>query len=174
MTKLVALGLLASAFAPVVAVVGIVQIPQLGWYAAIIIGSALAALLFLRLVLRSLTNVQRRPIVPKAVKRSDEKVLSFTASYVIPVIVAVFAEDDVVSLVGTGALIALLALIYVRGQLYHLNPTLALCGYRLYELTEENDTTTMLLTRRNHLPQTEVIHARYIGDDVAIQLGESR
>lgn len=65
-------------------------------------------------------------------------------------------------------------MIYVRGQMFHLNPTLAVAGYRLYEVTETNETVTMLLTRRTYLAQTQMIACRFIGDYVAIQTGKSQ
>lgn len=51
-------------------------------------------------------------------------------SYVLPVLVAAFG-DEAITLVATCGLVALLALIYVQGQLLHLNPTLVVLGYRL-------------------------------------------
>ncbi len=169
--RVVALGLLASAFAPVVAVLAVLQWNSLGVLKWWVLAACLVALGLLALVLKVLARVQQTVLEPKQVRRADQAVLAFASTYIVPVAVAAFAEDDAATVVGTGALIAIIAVIYVRAQLYHLNPTLALLGYRLYEVTLENDTVTMVLTRKGHLAQTAPIDARRIGDDVAIQIG---
>jgi hypothetical protein len=51
-------------------------------------------------------------------------------------------------------LVAVLALIYVRAGLYHLNPTLAIIGFRLYEVTAVNGAVTMLLTKSGYIAST--------------------
>jgi hypothetical protein len=81
-----------------------------------------------------------------------------------------FGGKDWVTAVATAVLVLLLAVIYVRGGLYHLNPVLALAGFRLYEVTEQNGRITMLLSRKNHLPQSGVVTYRRLGGDAAIQL----
>ena len=54
------------------------------------------------------------------------------------------------TIVATSALVAILALIYVRAGLYHLNPTLAVLGFRLYEVTCQR--------RRHDAPDQEQAH----------------
>jgi len=99
---------------------------------------------------------------------------TFLRAASLPVAIAAFGKDDAITLAGTAALVMLLAVIYVRGQMYHLNPTLAVAGYGLYEVTETNETVTMLLTRRTYLAQTQPIACRYIGDYVAIHTGDAK
>lgn len=174
MNRLVGVGLLVSAFAPMVAVLTILRFHQLGIFAWILLGVCALAVLLLALVLGQVGRIQERSIVPKQVRRCDDRVLAFASSYIVPVAIAAFGKDDAVTLVGAAALVVLLAVIYVRGQMFHLNPTLAVAGYRLYEVTETNETVTMLLTRRTYLAQTETIACRFIGDYVAIQTGNSQ
>ncbi|MFV0532224.1 MAG: hypothetical protein ACK5MR_01050, partial [Cumulibacter sp.] len=76
--------------------------------------------------------------------------------------------DD--SLVATIALFLLLLIIYVRAGLYHLNPMLAVMGFRLYEVTATSGAVTMVLSKSRHFPQQGIVECRYLGDDVAIQL----
>lgn len=170
----VGVGLLTSAFAPVVALVAIVQLPQLGVMGWVMIGGSVAALAFLALVLRRVRVIQTRTIQTKTVRSADEAILAFTGSYVIPVVVAAFAEDAIPALVAASGLLLLLVIVYVRGGLYHLNPTLlAVFGYRLYEVTASNETVTMLLSRAKHIPQSGQLDCRYLSDNVAIQIGPS-
>lgn len=120
-------------------------------------------------VLRSLARIQSRPVESVGVRRADESVLGFTSSTVVPVVVAMFS-DNIASLVATIALVALLVVVYVRAGLYHLNPTLAVYGFRLYEVTAASGATIMLLTKARHIPQQGIVECRFLGDDVAIQL----
>ena len=164
-------GLLTSAFAPLVALLAILMSDELGWVSVILLAGSAASLLLLFLVLRGLTTIQNQPIECAAVRRADEHVLAFTASYLVPVVVALMGGSGTAAQIATVALVFLLGVIYVRGGLYHLNPTLTVAGFRLYEVTAVNGEVTMLLTRRRHIAQRAVQDARYLADDVAIQLG---
>lgn len=84
--------------------------------------------------------------------------------------ITLLGESTAPTIAATSALVALLAVIYVRAGLYHLNPTLAVLGFRLYEVTAVNGVVTMLLTRSSHIAQHRPLECRYLGDDVAIQL----
>ncbi|WP_350350467.1 hypothetical protein ABS642_13325 [Microbacterium sp. A8/3-1] len=170
MKNVVGAGLLASAFAPLVALLAILKLNALQWTGWIIFAGCLASFVLLYFVLRSLSRVQARPVEVIQVTHEDERVLGFAASYVVPVVVAAFSGDDVTSLLATSALTLLMMIIYVRAGLYHLNPTLAILGYRLYKITSTSGASTMLLTKGAHIAQQGVVECRYLGDGVAIQL----
>ena len=167
--RVVGAGLLASAFAPLVALLAVLKLDEFGWVSWALLGACSAAVLLLAVVLRSLSKIQPRSIETTSVRRADERVLAFTASNVVPVVVALFGGAKGPAIAATWALVALLVVIYVRAGLYHLNPTLAVLGFRLYEVTATNGAVTMLLARRTHLPQRGLIECRYLADDVAIQ-----
>lgn len=169
MKGIVGAGLLVSAFAPLLALIAILKLSTLGWVSWAILAGCLLSLALLWLVLRGVARIQARPVESAEVRRADESVLAFTSSYVVPVVVALFS-DDTASLVATIALVLLLVIIYVRAGLYHLNPTLAVIGFRLYEVTATSGAATMMLSRSRHLPQQGIIECRYLGDNVAIQL----
>ncbi len=170
MKRAVGVGLLASAFAPLVALLAVLKLDDFGWVTWLILAVCLAAVLLLFVVLRSLSGIQVRTVETTSVKRADERVLAFTSSYVVPVVVALFGGAKGPALAATCALVVLLAVIYVRAGLYHLNPTLAVLGFRLYEVTADNGAVTMLLAKRNHIPQRGQLECHYLGDDLAIQL----
>lgn len=169
MKAIVGAGLLASAFAPLLALIAILKLQMLGWASWAIIAGCLVSLMLLWLVLRRVARIQPRPLESVEVRRADESVVGFTSSYIVPVVVALFSED-IASLVATIALVLLLVIVYVRAGLYHLNPTLAVAGFRLYQVVAAGGAVTMVLSRSRHLPQQGVVDCRYLGDDVAIQL----
>lgn len=153
-----------------VVLLAVLKLPELAWIGWVVVGLCVLAELLLYLSLRSLSRIQPDPITTTSVKRADERVLAFTSSYVVPVAIALFGGSDTTKIVGTVGLVVLLALIYVRAGLYHLNPTLAVLGFRLYEVTAENGVVTMLLSRANHISQRGQIECHYLGPDTAIQL----
>jgi hypothetical protein len=171
MTRVVGFGLLASAFAPLVALLAVLRIDALGWLGWAILGASIAVTFLLFLVLRSLAGIQTRSVDTTTVRREDERVLGFTSGYVVPVVVALYGASGPATVVATTALVVLLALIYVRAGLYHLNPVLAVLGFRLYAVTAVNGQVIMLLSRDRHIPQHGSLQCRYLGEDVAIQLG---
>lgn len=164
-------GLLASAFAPLVAVITLARLHQLGWAGWVILGACVAAVLLLLVVLAGVAKLQERTVVSTSVRHADERVIAFTSSYLVPVVVASFAPPELTTLVATLVLLALLMIIYVRAGLYHLNPTLAVIGFRLYEVTAENGTVVMLLSRARHVPQQGTVRGRYLSENVAVQWG---
>ncbi|WP_127572492.1 hypothetical protein [Georgenia faecalis] len=170
MTKVPGIWLLASAFAPLVALLAVLNLAELGRAGWAVLALCVLAELLLYLSLRSLSRVQPDPIATTSVKRADERVLAFTSSYIVPIVIALFGGSDTTKVVGTVALVVLLALIYVRAGLYHLNPTLAVFGFRLYEVTAANGAVTMLLSRADHIPQRSQLKCHFLGPDVAIQL----
>ncbi len=171
MRRVVGAGLLASAFAPLLALLAVLQLDELGWISWAILVGSLASILLLILVMRSLAGIQARSVESTSARRADERVLAFTSSYVVPVVITLFGGSGAAKVVATVALVAVLAIIYVRAGLYHLNPTLAIAGFRLYEVTSASGTVTMLLTKRSHIAQNGVLECRYLAEDVAIQLG---
>ncbi|SDQ19224.1 hypothetical protein SAMN02800687_0782 [Curtobacterium sp. UNCCL20] len=167
-------GLLASAFAPVVAVILIVRLGDFGWWGWGGIAACAGAVVALRMSFRSLAGISPREIRTKTVRSADDRVLAFTSSYVVPVAVSVLGNAAVPAFTGSIVLVAFVAVIYVRGGLYHLNPTLALAGFHLFEVTATNGVVTMLLTRADHLPQEGAVTCRYLSQGVAIQLKGDR
>ena len=148
MKRVVAARLLGSAFAPD-RLVSRDAAKKLGRGTYVVVAACVLSLLLLVIVLRELQSIQEVAIQPKQVRRADERFLAFASTYIVPVAIAAFGRGDTAALVGTSAIVVL-AVVYVRGEMYHLNPTLAICGYRLYEVTATNDTVTMVLSRKAH------------------------
>ena len=163
--------LLASAFAPLLVVLALVQQPFGGGPgdAVLVVGCALL-LLVPAGVLRALRTVQQVTVTSVAVRRRDADVLAFVGSYLVPVAIASFAGDDRGRLAGIGVLLLVLAVVYVRGQLFHLNPVLAMMGYGLYEVTRDSEEVVMVLTRRRHVPQRGELRGVRLADGVLVEL----
>lgn len=71
MTRVVGVGLLASAFAPLVALLAIIKLDELGWVGWLILSLCLGAVVLLTVVLRSLGGIQTRSVEASSVRRVD-------------------------------------------------------------------------------------------------------
>lgn len=172
MTFLVGLGLLASAFSPLlVALVLVVQpLPGTLWNAGLAVLLALPALLF-ALVLRAAKGLATKRITAQSSTPRDIDTVAFVASYLAPIAIALFASD-VPRLAGMLVLLGVLVLVYLRAGLYWLNPLFAIAGYRIYQVVEERSGITwMVLTRRRTLPAGAPAEGQVIAPNVIIELG---
>lgn len=169
-TSLVGAALLASAFSPLAAVM--VLVARAGgevWLTAGLVLLCLLPIAVLLLVLRALSHVQLTRLRTKQVRVRDQDVLAFVSAYVLP-LAAVLLSGDATGDVASLLFLALMGLVYVRAGLFHLNPTLTLLGYRLYEVVQHNGAAVMLLTKNKHVPQEGDLDARRLAAGVLIQL----
>lgn len=172
MTFLVGLGLLASAFSPLlVALTLVIQpLPGVGWNVGLAVLFALPALLF-ALVLRAARGLATKRITAQTATPRDIDLVAFVASYLAPIAIALFASD-VPRLVGMLVLLAVLVVVYLRAGLFWLNPLFAIAGFRLYQVVEERSGITwMVLTRRRTVPAGGSADGQAIASGVIIELG---
>lgn len=169
-TAVVKLGLLLSAFSPLLIAISLVKVVGTTNYSLYLWTVAAALpLAFLWLVLRAAARLPAAQLTPTQTRRQDEQVLAFTASYILP-LVALFLGSDLGAWVAAAVLLALLVLVYVRGDLVHLNPVLTAIGYRLYAVEQVNGTEVMLLTRSGYVQQhADINDVVQLSDHVYLQ-----
>jgi len=152
----------------------LVLISAPGWGAVVIAGLGLGAVaLALRIIIINASRLQTTVVRTTATSPDDEAVLGFLASYVLPTLVALLS-DTVMGKASAGLLLVFLAVVYVRGSLYHLNPTLALLGFRLYRVTLADGEVLPLLTRRRRLPQQGDISTTQLSERLFLDLNGTR
>jgi hypothetical protein len=116
------------------------------------IGTAVIGL-FLRYATRGRNPV---PYTVYSAKPREGEALKFFASYVVPFFVAITAPSG--ARWGLLVYLGLLALLYLRGDLYFTNPLIALYGYRVFELTGQDRSFRLVLSKRWHLaPGTSLL-----------------
>lgn len=166
-------GLFASAFSPVLVALALVTTPFDSVLPDLLLVIACAApALVVGVTLRAARRLQDNRVRYVKVSRVDRDVLAFMASFVLPIATAFFAVDAA-RWAATGVLLALLIVVYVRGQLYHLNPVLSVLGFRLYEVESDAGTVVTVLSRRRSLPEGSVL-ARRFSDELYIDLGRQQ
>ena len=114
-------------------------------------------------------RIQVRSSTPR-----DVDVLSFMGSYLVPIAVALFTPDPQ-RLVAMVVLLALLVAVYVGAELYWLNPLLAVAGFRIHQVVDDDSGSTVtVLTRRRSVPAGGRVDARQLAGGVMIELGSKR
>lgn len=168
----VGVGLLASAFSPLLVALTLVvrPLPELWANLSLAVVFALPALLFV-LVLRAARGLNPKRITAQSSTPRDIDLVAFVSSYLAPIAIALFATD-IPRLVGMLVLLAVLIVVYVRVGMFWLNPLFAIAGYRLYQVVEQRSGITWaVLTRRRVLPAGGVAEGIRIADGVIIELG---
>jgi hypothetical protein len=101
-------------------------------------------------------------------KRGDE-VMGYVATYLIPLVG--FSLTDVRQGIAFVVFVVVLAYLYTSTDLIHINPTLHLFGYSVYEVTFQNSGVKRIITRRILRRQDE-LQLIPLGDNLWIDKGE--
>jgi hypothetical protein len=118
-------------------------------FAVIVVGSM--TIMRLQLFAVERTN-NPRPIVIKDKEDVTSGYLLYIATYVIP-----FVADNFLEIHRIYMLIVMMATIgalYIRGNLFHINPALNVFGYRLYKIQDIHDNKILILSRRDEVKET--------------------
>lgn len=170
----IGIGLLASAFSPLlVALVLVAQpLPGVSWNVGLAVLAGLPAVLLV-VVIAAARSLPRERLEIRTATPRDVDLLSFMSSYLVPIAVALFAPDAL-RLAATVILLLLLMAVYLSAEMYYLNPLLAAAGYRPYQVVDESGTTVTLLTRRRAVPNASHLDARLIAPSIYLELGSTR
>ena len=74
---------------------------------------------------------------------------------------------------GLVVYLVLLSLLYIRGDLYFTNPLIALFGYRVFELTDEDRTLRVVLSKRWYMGPGMAVRLIPLGGYVYVESDES-
>lgn len=102
--------------------------------------------------------------------REDSQLLSFLTAYSIPLALAAL-ETSGSARISAAVVGAFLALVYLRGRMFHLNPLFVLAGFRLYECGTKEQGTVYVLTGAPFMKQTGLLLPRRVVNGVYIELG---
>lgn len=112
----------------------------------------------------SLTKTAPERVTIAEWRRRDDDVLSYLVTYVIPFMIS--PDDGWQKAVGLGLFLLVVCVLYVKTNMVYINPTLALFGYRLYEVKLGDDESTHpLITRRKTLVRGNLLVVA-VGNDV--------
>lgn len=159
--------LFVSAYAPLLFLFALLDSFGRGW--ASIACAALGGLSVLLLLLawRVLSGQARTRLELAESRPRDNDVIGFFATYVVP-----FAAAQDSNRNARLALLLFLIIVgglYLRADLFYVNPLLALAGIRVFEGATTTGRPVLLLTRRRFLPQQDTVYAAQISGYVYLE-----
>lgn len=83
-----------------------------------------------------IAGAQDGPLCVESIEDKNAEHLVFLATYVVPLVG--FGLDNVRQMINLGITLCLLGALYVRTNLFYANPTLALLGFRIFNVTLKN------------------------------------
>ncbi|OEU63705.1 MAG: hypothetical protein BBJ57_05990 [Desulfobacterales bacterium PC51MH44] len=86
--------------------------------------------------------------------RRDNDAMSYIVSYILPFIV--LPTGDFGDKISLGIFLFVLCILYINSGMIHINPTLNLFGWHIYEITRTDGEVCSLLTRRKIKNNSEI------------------
>lgn len=159
--------LFLSSFAPLLVVFGLLD--SFGSTAAsgACYTLAVVSVVMLGAGLRSWRRLGTTEVVACRVRPRDTDVIAYVATYIIP-----FAALGVETWHERAALIGfflLVGVLYVRAELFYVNPVLALAGFKLYELETESGRVLLVVTRRRFISTGSPLQLHTLTDYVFLE-----
>jgi hypothetical protein len=162
MTSLAQALFFVSSYSPLIAVFALLD--TFGRGTPSIVCAALAVLGVALLPLLWLTNrrTSAQPLTIAKASPRDGDVLAYIASYLVPF--ASTAAHTVHEKIAIAIFIGLIGVLYVRTEMFYVNPLLALAGFRVYAVETPRGTPVVLLCRRRFIAPSTSIEAVRISD----------
>jgi hypothetical protein len=164
MTALARSALFLSSYAPLFAVFALLDSFGRGWPTAFC-----WVLVAVGLVLPTVVFARARRLAPQPIRASDVQardgdVFAYVATYLVPF--AAISATTTRERLALALFVLVLAVIYVRAELYYVNPLFALAGYRLFQVSSASGASFVLLTKRSFIGSGQDIRARRLSDYV--------
>lgn len=100
-------------------------------------------------------------------QRRDSEVMSYIASYVVPL--ATLSLDLFSQMFILITFLLLLLTLYVNSNMIYINPTLNIFGFHLYEIETEGSNLSYYYLAKKRLIRTEIIHYVHLSDDIWLE-----
>lgn len=162
MTAVAQFALFLSSYSPLFAVFAILDSFGSGWPTKVCIGIAILGLLLPVVVVLVAKRLAPQALRVESSQVRDGDALAYIATYLVP-----FAAITATTARQRGALglfVFLIAVLYVRSELFYINPLLALVGYRMFQVATPSGSSVVLLTRRRFLRSGIDLSARRLGN----------
>ena len=164
MTILAQFALFLSSYCPLFAVFALLDSFGTGAPSWICLGLAVLGPVLLYAMLRVAHRLGPQALHVETSQIRDGDAMAYIATYLVP-----FAAVAATTNRERGALllfVLLISVLYVRSELFYVNPLLALVGYRLFQVSTPGDTSVVLITQRRFLPSNIDLNARRLSDYV--------
>ena len=151
------------------------DIKSMMWIKRLIVGNPLSviSLIFISIGLVSLGGIKYKwkgvtwpPYTVKRIKNENYEYLTFLMTYIIPL--ACIDFDNPRYVIVFFIILTLIGYIFIKGDLYYGNPTLAFFGYHLYRVTlaEVESDEAVILISKDKLDENDKFEWIEIGEHV--------
>lgn len=167
MTILAQFALFLSSYAPLFGVFALLDSFGPGWPTLVCVVLALLGPVVLAIVFAAAQRLAPQSLRVEASQTRDGDALAYVATYLVP-----FAAITATTGRARGALalfFALIAVLYVRAELFYVNPLLAVVGYRLFQVTTPTGSSVVLLSKRHFMRPGITVSARRLSDYVYLE-----
>ena len=159
--------LFLSSFAPLLIVFGLLNSFGAGYASDACYALAVLSVVALLASLRTWRNLGTTDAVVVRVRPRDSDVIAYVASYIVP-----FAALGAQTWQQRGALIGfflLVGVLYVRADLFYVNPILAMSRFKLYEVETESGRVMLIITKRRFIGTGVTLHLHTLTDYVFLE-----
>lgn len=132
---------------------------------AIIVGSISVVAL---LLWHTKKGKDARPIVIKEKEEATSDYLFYVVSYIIPFVTDNFL--DYAQLYALGVMMVTIGALYIRSNLFHVNPTLNAFGYMLYKVSDFDNNKYSLLSKKDTIKKNDTISANNINQVIYLDV----
>ena len=164
MSALARLALFTSSYAPLFAVFALLNSFGAGWPSQVCLVATAVGLVVLPLILLVTHKLAPQELKVETSQLRDGDVAAYVVTYLVPFAAAALTTKR--ERIALGLFIALVAILYVRGELFYINPLVALAGYRLFQIVTPSGASVVLVTRRTFVSSGASLQARRLGEHV--------
>jgi hypothetical protein len=156
-----------SSYAPLFAVFALLNTFGQGVPSAICVGLAAVGLVIPLIVLPAVGKLTPQPLHVATAQIRDGDTLAYVATYLVPF--AAVAANTTRERVALGLFFLVLAVLYVRNELFYVNPVLAIGGYRMFQVVSPAGASVVLLGRRKFLQANTTVSARRLSNYIYLE-----
>lgn len=158
--------LFVSSYFPLWFVVFILYVKEHPYESAGLLTIAVASVAWMLLYLRKVQARNAITVQIARAKRCDHEALSYIVSYLLPFLA--LPAEGWQKITAMGVFYLLLGFLYVNTDMIHINPTLLMAKFRIYEI-ETNGGETRCVIARNRLLSNSTVRLVDVDDGLAVE-----
>ena len=164
--------LFISSYFPVLVIFTILGWPDYGYLAVVPLAVGVVGVAGIVSVGRWVksTSPLRMPIA--TVHRRDAEALAYLVTYVLPFLDLNLADPGKVA--SLAILFVTLAVIYVNADMLHINPTLNLLGWHVYEVETPEGRSHLVISRRKRILKGDELYTVTLADGIQWERSDDR
>lgn len=159
--------LFTSSYAPLLLLFALLDSLGRGWPSVLCAAAAALSLLGLAAFWLGAQRLPTASLELVETRSRETEVLGFFASYVVPFAAA--QDGDTRQRLALLLFLVVVAGLYLRADLYWVNPVLGLAGVRVFAVETAQGRPLLLLTWRRYLPQHVTVQAAQVGASVHLE-----